>query len=286
MNPVVVGHAAMYFAVLTWAGWIVAVRGSASLLGPLDLAVLRYATPALLLAPVWLRLGPLPKGVSRRRIAIMSLGWGAPFSLLSAKGLQDAEVSLFVALVPGMMPLWLAALATVFLGFRPGGRALAGLGLVALAGLAAGFAAPADTLIGAPWLVAASISWAAYTLAFRGSGLTAIEATAVVSFWSTVMLIPPALWFGLRLPELTLPQFAAQMLAHGVVAGVGAVLAFAAAVRALGAQRAAGFTVLVPALATLGGWLWLAETPSPAQLAAVVLAMAGVALVNSAPARI
>jgi drug/metabolite transporter (DMT)-like permease len=285
MNPAIAGHAAIGFAVLIWAGWIVAVRDAVSLLGPLDLAVLRYATPALLLAPVWLRLGPLPRGVSRLRIAIMTLGWGAPFALVAAQGLRDAPVTLFVALVPGMMPLWLAALAAGFLGLRPSRGALAGLVLVAAAGLTALWAAPPGALAGAPWLVAASVAWAAYTLAFRGSGLTAIQATAVVSFWSALALAPAALWFGLRLSDLTPAQLAGQTLAQGVLAGVAAVAAFAAAVRMLGAQRAAGFTAMVPVIATLGGWLWLAETPGPAQLASVAMVVAGVALVNRVPGR-
>ena len=61
-------------AVTIWAGWIVAVRGAVSGpagLSPADLALLRYGAPALLLAPVWIRLGPLPRGVAVWRVAAM-----------------------------------------------------------------------------------------------------------------------------------------------------------------------------------------------------------------------
>ena len=51
--------------VLIWASWILATRHSAATpLGTIDIGLIRYGVPAIVLAPVWWRIGPLPKGVS------------------------------------------------------------------------------------------------------------------------------------------------------------------------------------------------------------------------------
>ncbi len=288
------GYAAVAAAVAIWAGWILLVRAvvgpaQAVALAPLDVALLRYGVPALLLAPVWLRLGPLPAGVSRVRLAAMALGWGAPFALLAAEGLQSAAPAFFAALVPGGMPLWASAMMAAVLGARFAPRALAGLALIAAAALTAvggaWIAGRGGDLAGAPWLVAASISWAAYAVAYRGSGLSPIEATAVVAFWSTALLAPLALAMESRLLALPPLELAAQVALQGVVSGVVSVAAFALAIRELGAARAAAFSALVPVLTALGGWALLGETPGAATAVAIVVATLGVALVNATPPR-
>jgi drug/metabolite transporter (DMT)-like permease len=280
MSPTTRGLFAMSVAVLIWAGWIVAVRDAAARVGAVDLAVLRYAIPAALLAPVWLRRGVLARGVAPWRVGVMTLGWGAPFVLMGAQGMKAADVSLFAAMVPGMMPLWLAALGAAFAGMRPSRAGLAGLGMIAAAGALALAGASGGSLAGAPWLAAASVGWAAYALAFRGAGLTPVEATAIVAFWSTVGLAPVVAATGSGLEALPVGELAALALAHGVLSGVVSVAAFAAAVRDLGVARAAAFPALVPTLAVAGAWVWLGEAPGVMAAAAVALAAAGVALVN------
>lgn len=284
------GLLAMLLAVAIWASWIVVVRaavrdGAAAVFSPLDLAVLRYAGPALLLAPVWRRVGVLPRGVSPWRLAAMTLGWGAPFALLAAEGLKNADPALFAALVPGGMPLWVAALSAAFLGARPDRRGLVGLGLIAAAlGLAlapAVLAGDARTLTAAPWLIGASIGWAVYTVAYRGSGLTPIEATAVVGFWSCAMLAPAAWLVGVDFAAAPPTALAAQAAFQAVLTGVVSVAAFAYGVRTLGAQRAAALSALTPAMAAAGGVLALGEPLTPGMAAAIAAAALGVALVNA-----
>lgn len=284
------GYAAAGLAVLIWAGWIVLVRGTvATGLGPLDIAVLRYLAPALIFAPLLLRVGPLPRGISPWRMAAMAAGWGAPFALLAAQGLKASPTSVFGALVPGSLPLWVALIGRVGFGARFAPRAKAGLALVAAGALLATVPAMLrgewGMLGGAPWLVAASMAWASYTVAFRGSGLSPMEATAAVAFWSSLVLAPAALVFGLKVTALPPVEAAAQVALHGVISGVLSVAAFAVAIRELGAARAAAMSALVPVLATLGGVVFLGEAPGPFALAAVAAAGVGVFLVNTAPFR-
>lgn len=284
------GLSALVLAVAIWAGWIVLVRatvaGGAGL-GPLDIASVRYGVPALLLAPVWLRCGPWPRGVTVPRMAGMVLGWGAPFVLLTSQGLRSTDAALFAALVPGSMPLWLSLIGVALTGDRPVAQARLGLGLIALGavGALALAAWQGRALGGVPWLVAASIGWASYAAAFRGSGLTAIQATAVVSFWSALALLPAALLLPLPLWRLPAPALAEQVALQGVLSGVVSVAAFAFAIRTLGAARAAAAAAMVPVLAALGGWWWLGDPLGPAALAALLATVAGVVLVNAAPAR-
>jgi drug/metabolite transporter (DMT)-like permease len=174
----------------------------------------------------------------------------------------------------------------VVLGARFAARARLGLALMAAAGLLAlggAWREGGGDLAGAPWLLTASLAWAAYAVAYRGSGLTPIEATAIVGFWSSLMLLPLAFVLESRLPELTAAEWAAQTGLQGVLSGVISVAAFALAIRELGAARAAAFSALVPVLTALGGWVFLGEAPAAAAAAAIVVTTIGVALVNSAP---
>jgi drug/metabolite transporter (DMT)-like permease len=286
-----VGLAALVAAVLIWAGWIVVVRATVDTTGlglsPLDIAVVRYGVPALVLAPVWLGCGPWPRGLPLWRLAGMVLGWGAPFALLAAQGLRSADTALFAAMVPGSMPLWLWLMTIGLTRVRPAPQALAGMVLIA-AGAAAAVAiavAAGRPVGGLPFLMAASAGWAAYALAFRGAGLTAVQATAVVSFWSALGLLPVALLVPLRLWSLPLPVLAEQVVVQGLVSGIAAVVAFAFAIRALGATRAAGGAALVPVLAAVGGWRFLGDPLDAPVILALVATVAGVALVNAAPVR-
>lgn len=284
----VAGVAALAVAVAIWAGWIVVVRAAVDGgrgLTPLDLALMRYGVPALLLAPVWWRCRPWPKGVGAGRLAAMALGWGAPFVLLAGTGLRQADTALFAALVPGAMPLFLAAILALVARQWPRGRSALGLGLIG-AGAAAALAVAAVQgrgLGGVPWLLAASAGWAAYAAAFRGAGLTPLQATAVVAFWSALGLAPFAFGPGVTLWQQPATVIAEQVLVQGLVSGVLSALAFAFALRALGAAPAAAGAAMVPVLAALGGWWFLGEPLSAAVLGGLALTAAGVALVNLAP---
>jgi drug/metabolite transporter (DMT)-like permease len=285
------GVAALIVAVAIWAGWIVLVRATVNRaeapLGPFDIAMLRYGVPAVLLAPVWLRCGVVPKAAGPLRVAGMVLGWGAPFALLAATGLQQADTALFAAMVPGSMPFWLSLILVGLTGTLPRPAALAGVALIAAGALGALALASADgrSLAGVPWLVGASIGWATYAVAYRHSGLTPVEATAVVGFWSSLLVLPVILSGESILWDLRAPLLLREAVLQGLISGVVSVMAFAFAIRHLGAPRAAAGAASVPVLAALGGWWWLGDPLSPAMLGLLACTVAGVALVNVTPPR-
>jgi drug/metabolite transporter (DMT)-like permease len=190
------------------------------------------------------------------------------------------------SLVPGTMPLVVALLSAVFFKERMGwprwlGFACVAVGIVAIGGR--DLFVPHGATLGHAMLLVGACLWATYTLAFRNSGLTAIEAAALVGFWSTVMLLP----FGVvPLVEAVRAglgrDVTVQALVQGLLSGVIAVIAYNFAIGRLGASRGAAFVALVPALAALIAIPVLGEWPDLASTIGVVATGVGVALASGA----
>ena len=284
------GYVGVMAAVLIWSGWIIATRDSVTRnLLPIDIAILRYGVPALFLAPVWLRKGIFPKGESPLLLAIMTLGWGGPFVYLISSGLLHVPAYLFGPLVPGLLPMVVAAFGVLILGEKINGMRWLGLAFIAAAvvlvvgpSLATG---DIDIMAGAPWLVTAACGWAAFTIAYRYTNLTGVEAAAYVCLYSLPLLALGAYVDGAQIMTLSLDAMLWQGFIQGVLSGIGSVVGYAYAVRALGLPRASAFTSLVPPLAAVGGWLILGEAVSPTGWASVICACLGVYLVNRAVAQ-
>ena len=278
-------------AVTIWAGWIVATRAAMTGAGtnpvdPLVLAVCRNAVPAVLMLPLILRRGIVPRGASLPAVLLMTLGWGAPFVFLTATGLQTVPASLFSPLTPGMAPILVALISAGLFGERITGAVLAGLVLVAaaLALILAEWIAEADAaaLSGAPWLLAASCGLAIYSVMYRRSGLTPAEATGYVGLYSLPLLLP---WAALRpgaFAAVGATDWALHLLVQGLLAGVVAAVAYAMALRHLGSVRGSMANAMMPVAAGLAGIWLLGERLGPVEWLAIVLASLGVAAANGA----
>ncbi|MEM7545237.1 MAG: DMT family transporter [Pseudomonadota bacterium] len=279
------GYVGIMTAVIIWAGWIIATREAMlSKHQPLDVALLRYVTPALLLAPIWWRKGVFPKGENIWLLLIMTAGWGGPFVLLISQGMKTVEASLFGPLVPGLLPMVVALWEKLVEGRRIRPGRLVGLAFitaaVALILGPAALAGDSDFLWGAPWLLAACAGWSAFTIAYRRTGLTGIEAAAYVCLYSTPFLLLAALTFGTTLDEFTVSEVVWQVIIQGVLSGTVAFGAYGFAIKGLGLARASAFTSLVPVMAAIGGFLILGEVVGIAGWAASACACIGVLLVN------
>ncbi len=72
-------------AVTIWAGWISATRFAVTeRVDPLVLSFCRNVVPAVLLLPLILRRGIVPRGASPLAVGLMALGWGTPFVIFCA----------------------------------------------------------------------------------------------------------------------------------------------------------------------------------------------------------
>ncbi|MEO1491499.1 MAG: DMT family transporter [Pseudomonadota bacterium] len=275
-------------AVLIWVGWItatrVAVGDDAAPTDPLVLAICRAGLPALVLAPVIWRRGLLPKATPLHALVLMAIGWGAPFTFFVGTGLSTVPASLFGPLVPGMAPIVVTVLAWLILAEHPSRQFVAGLALIggAMAVILGQWLWTGNlaALGGAPWLLMACLGISIYTIMFRRSGLTAIEATAYISLYSLPML---AIWVALHPSGVMGPdagEWLFHLLTQGLITGVGAVLAYGICIRHLGPVRGSTANALVPVCAALSGMLVLGEVLTVLDWAAVIAASVGVAVVN------
>lgn len=303
MNGRLGGVLAALLAVSIWGGWIVFVRLSVSPeaggeppLTPMDVAFLRNVAPAILLAPVWLRPSlresMLPSEAPVWTIAALNC-WGVPFLALMGLGLARADSALGGQLAPGLMPLLAAGLAWLIFRQVPGrlariGLPLIGLGAAAtLVGRALAGGAAAETLAGAPFIIGASLCWACYAVAFPHSRLTPLRATGIIGLWST-LIAAAIIVLGAESNLLTAgwETVLYGFIGHGLGSGAISVAAFSFAISRLGTGRAAAFSALVPIIAGTLGYLLIGDGLSTGDLTGLLLAGAGVLIVNlGGPAR-
>ena len=276
------GYAAGTVTVLIWSTWFLATRHSAATpLGSLDIGLIRFGIPALALSPVWMKTGLLPKGLPLHLLAIMVAGCGAIFFLVTTLAIHSTPAASSGILLGGSMPLATALIGAALFRERPDGTRIAGLVAIVAGVLILLTRSLADASL--PWtsfvlLPAGALLWASYTHAFRRSGLTAVQASALIAVWSFLMMGALALIFGISLPQVPLQEIGLQTLSQGILSGLVAMVAYGTAVRTLGGTQAAAFTALTPVLATLGGGLLLGEQIGVTEVSAAVITGIGVAL--------
>ncbi|MBB4185021.1 drug/metabolite transporter (DMT)-like permease [Sinorhizobium terangae] len=282
--PAVAGYAGAFITVMIWATWILATRHTAATaLGTIDLGLIRYGIPALVLAPVWLKTGLIPKTLPRGLLAMMVAGSGAVFFQVAAFAIHATPASSVGVLLGGSMPLATALIGVAFFGERPDRMRLVGFGAIII-GVTILLVRSLGASDGSAWtgymlLPAAATLWAIYTHAFRRSGLSALEGSALIAVWSFLIhLVLAAVSGTSTLMSVPLGEVGLQVLSQGVLSGLAATLAYGFAVRRLGGTQAAAFTALTPVLATFGGAALLGETIGPFEIAAAVVTSAGVAL--------
>jgi drug/metabolite transporter (DMT)-like permease len=273
------GIAAGMTSAAIWGGTLTMTRLGVSDGGtfePVDIAMMRFFGPAILLLPVLWRAWPRLVRVHPLLLVLMLTGGGVPFVLVAGTGLQVSATAEAGALLPGAIPLYVS-LVSVALGERLDRGRILGLGLIAIAVTVT--VAPA-ILSGATkgWhghamLLAAAMLAAGYTIALRRAALGPLEAAAFVStgsitvFGPVYLLAMEPLIFAAPLSVLIL-----QAAYQGIISGFLAPVAFAIAVARLGASRAAAFGGLSPAAAAICGGVLLAEVPHGAILFSVIIA--------------
>lgn len=271
-------------AVSIWGWWMSATRVAATDgIAPLDVALLRYSIPALLLVPVWLAT------IRKLLIApiwslIAMLGWGVPFLWLVTASLRDSEVIYMATIVPCTMPIFAVLAERLFFGNRMTTNQKIGFTLIAMAALLVLFNALRDTsgvsIDSIGFMLLAAIGWSAYVVAFRHTGLTAAEGAAWVCTASTIIILLSKLCIGGALLPLKTDQLVFHAFAQGFLSGFVAVILYTTAIERLGPARAASFSVLMPVLGVMFAWIWLNESPSGSNMIALLLGTAGVAVVN------
>ena len=278
-----VGVLAALSAALIGSVWQLASRhGVTTSLGPLELAVLRYGIPAIVLLPLLCKAGFLPQTLPWPQLLLLVATGGLPFGWIVTQGAQWAPAAHIGVFTSGSVPLFTALGGWLLTGQALGRWRVVGLALI-LTGLAA-FGLADIAILGSTWrgdalFMIAAMLWAVHSLAFQRSGLSPWHGVALFNFWSAVLLIPVVAVFGApKLMTAPWPEVAFQALGQGVLAGLLGLVTYMAAIARLGAARASLLAALVPLLTALGAAALLNEPLSASKLVAIALVMCGVAL--------
>jgi drug/metabolite transporter (DMT)-like permease len=280
-----IGYAALAITVLIWSAWIVYTREGMQHALPISVIVLmRMLVPAVVLSPVIWRVGVLGRG---HPVALLFciLGAGIPHIALSAAGLRYANSSDYAALVPGTLPVFVAVISAFLFKEKFGlvrtiGLVCTVLGVISIAqhGL---FSGDDNINFGHLVFLLVALNYSGYALGFRRSGLTPVEATALVAFWSCLIILPFSLMPALELLRTGhIHELLFQAFLQGVLSNLVALVTFSEGVRRLGSSRAAAFTALVPVGATLFAIPVLGEWPDVWAVAGVVMTSIGVVLAS------
>jgi drug/metabolite transporter (DMT)-like permease len=136
-----------------------------------------------------------------------------------------------------------------------------------------------DTLI-----LLSAICWGCYTGTAARLILKygALRLTFWVMLTGTTAMLPPLLPFLIRQDWHAIPVHGwLGFMYSAILAIVYGYLTWAYALQHLGVARTAIYSNVTPLIALFGGWVLLAEQPTPAQLAGVALILSGVFLVRT-----
>ena len=271
---------AAVLAMLIYAGQFVLSRWSMQrTLSLWDLAALRFTVAGLVSLPIVIRHRPAG-AVAWRRIALLSIMAGAPYTLIMYTGLTLAPASHGAVIITGGMPVFAALLAWRWLGERQSPSKALGLALIVI-GL---------TLVGWPQLIAggsawlgdalftvAAVLWALFTVGVRRWRIAPLPATAAV--WVLALPYVPiyAALAGRRVLDAPRGEVVFQALFQGLGVAVAALALYAWAIRVLGDALASLFMPLVPVFAVLLGVVVLGEVPVAVQLVGIASVIVGMA---------
>ena len=278
------GYAAAAVVVLIFASYPVATRaGVTGSFAPQDLMLLRFGVGALLFLPyLALQFRAIRRDAWLRGIPL-SVFQGAGMAAFVICGLQFAPASHAAALGPGVAPAWVALLGYLVFSRRPSRRMMAGaglsaLGVIALAAASASIHTP-SVLMGDAMFLAASALGALYVLQMRSWGINAIQAAAIVTLYSALVVVPWHLWSSTGALWQAAPfELLWQVLWQSALIGCIALVALNHAIARLGPERASALVALVPALSAVLGFLFLGEILSSAEIAAILTISAGVSI--------
>jgi drug/metabolite transporter (DMT)-like permease len=287
LSPVTAGLAWGLLAAAIWTVYSVLARlGIKSGLSPLDMTLLRFTPGALVMLPfVWhwgLRdLG----GIGWSRGAALAALSGPVFSLLMMTGFAYAPLAHGAVIAPACQMLtgiglsaWLAR-APVTRETLLGGACVL-LGLAFMGGDALVHSGGSSVLLGDALFALAGCSWGLFGALSRRWQVDALRVTGVAVVLAFAAFAPfYALVADASALRSAAPGFVAlQAVAHGLGAGLVAVLAYSRAAVLLGPGRAAFFGAMVPGAAALLAIPVLGEVPTSLQVAGLSAVIAGLLL--------
>jgi drug/metabolite transporter (DMT)-like permease len=261
-------------------------------LEPLALNALRFPLAVIALAMV-LRGSPGPSRPRREdmaRIVILGLLGNVAYQLCFIYGI-DWTAAGNASLLLSTTPAWTVLMSAIAGHERPTRwvgvgvfGTLAGMALVVL-GRGDSVSLGVETLRGDLLMVVASVLWSVYTVAGRHpvARYGALRMTAWTLFVGTPFLVLMGLPSILSTDLGSVSAGAWAGVAYAGVLSIGlAYLLWYRGVQALGNNRTAVYSNLVPVAALLTAWVWLGEVPAPLQLVGAGVVLAGLTVARLA----
>ncbi len=280
-------------AVLAMIAWGVAYVPSAWLVEswpPLLAAGARIGVGGLVIIAALVLLGrPIMPGTEWGVVLVLAITQSALFYGTTFIGIAEEGAGM-AAVLANTDPLFVAALAAVFLGERMVGRQWAGL-VVGLVGAGAVMWTGPLWPPSASWVslvvVLGALAWAVGTVAVAGRIRAGARPVAIAG-WQMIIGAAMLAVLGLvfeGVPGTTGPR---ELGLIALVAVVGSAVPFALFYVALGrgaAGRISAWFFLVPVIGVLTAWPLLGEVPGPRMWMGLVLVCAGLWMVLAPPRR-
>ena len=282
-SPKTVGIVAAVVTILIWSSFIVIARASVKgSLTPFDVVFLRYVGAAVVLLPwgwwivksqrlskrqSWLGLSPYQFKLT----ALIGGIGGVAYAMLAYSGFFFAPAAHASVLLPGTLPLSTALVAMWLLKDRITPARAIGLGLILCGDVLVGGASLLKAFDGGQtWkgdllFLAASTTWAFYSVLARKNALDAVKATIAITVFTSVTYVPVyalLVGFGSISSHLSAAPWG-ELLFQAVFQGVGSVvisgISFTKMIQHFGPIRSTMMTALVPGLSALGAVFFLGE---------------------------
>lgn len=275
---------AIAVTLLCWASAFAGIRASLAAYTPGQVALLRFLIASAVLAvyAVLTRMH-LPKKQDLGAIAIIGFLGVTAYHLLLNYGELTVTAGA-ASLLVNTAPIFTALLAIAFLGERLTLRRWVGIavsftGVVLIAG---GEAKGLSFDFGAWLILLSAVCISGYIILQKPylKKYSALQLTTYIIWAGTIFLLPflPSLMKTLPTAPLS-PTIAVVYL--GVFPSAIAYATWAYILAQIPASRAASLLYLVPVLAIIVAWVWLAEIPTVSSLMGGAIVLSGVVLVNT-----
>ena len=274
----------MLLTVLLWGSAFAAIRAGLRSYSPTHLALLRFLCASAAMA-VYALVTRMRMPECRDVPAVFVLGFlGFAFYNVALNIGERSIASGPAALLIQTSPIWTALLASIFLSER--------LNVFGWIGIGIGFCGALTISLGGEFAFIPNWSAALILAAAISSSIFNIVQKRMLSRYRPTELTAYAVWAGTLLllpfvggfPAAFASAPAVDTLA-AVFLGVGPAAAgyalWAVVISGLPASRAVSFLYAIPIVAFLVGWLWLGETPGIQDIVGGLLALGGVATVNT-----
>lgn len=271
------------FTVIAWASSFPAIRAGLGSFAPLEMAALRFAIAGLPAALfLILTRAPLPAPGDIWRFLVGGIVFIAAYAVLLNIG-QTIVPAGAASFIINTNPIMTAVLAMLILGERFSltawlGTAVsfAGIGLIALGnGL--------DLNIGLSVLLILGAAFCNSITTVVQKPLFARHKPLTVAAWNMAiggLALSPLLPGAIAQAQVASAEALFSVIYLAIVSSLAAYGTWAITLSKLPAARAANFQYCVPPIATLIGFLWLGEVPSPLGIVGGLMALGGVVIVN------